>query len=61
MRYEGTMRDLALEPKLQLQPNRPKPELKPQEAIIQVVQADICLTDLQLVKGYNGFSGSAGT
>ncbi len=51
------MRGLVLEQKLHLQQNRPKPELKSQEAIIQVVQAGICSTDLHLVKGYMDFQG----
>ena len=54
------MRALALEQKLHLQHNRPKPELKPQEAIIQVLQAGICSTDLHLVKGYMDFQGVLG-
>ncbi|MCZ6801243.1 MAG: alcohol dehydrogenase catalytic domain-containing protein [Nitrospirae bacterium] len=54
------MRGLVLEPKLHLQLNRPKPELKPQEAIIKVVQAGICSTDLHLIKGYMDFQGVLG-
>lgn len=54
------MRALVLEQKLHLQRNRPKPELKPQEAIIQVVQAGICSTDLHLVQGYMNFQGVLG-
>ncbi len=54
------MRGLVLEQNLHLQMNRPKPEPKPQEVIIQVLQAGICSTDLHLVKGYMDFQGVLG-
>jgi len=54
------MRALVFEQGLRLQTNRPKPEPKPQEAIIQVLQAGICSTDLHLVKGYMDFQGVLG-
>ena len=54
------MRALVLEQNLHLQMNRPKPEPKPQEVIIQVLQAGICSTDLHLVKGYMDFQGVLG-
>jgi len=54
------MRGLVLEKNLNLQTNRPKPERRPQEAIIQVLQAGICSTDLHLVKGYMDFQGVLG-
>jgi len=54
------MRGLVLEQGLCLQENRPKPWGRPQEAIIQVLQAGICSTDLHLVKGYMDFQGVLG-
>jgi len=54
------MRGLVLEQNLNLQMNRPKPERKSQEAIIQVLQAGICSTDLHIVKGYMDFQGVLG-
>ncbi len=54
------MRGLVLEKNLNLQTNRPKPELRPQEAIIQILQAGICSTDLHMVKGYMDFRGVLG-
>jgi threonine dehydrogenase-like Zn-dependent dehydrogenase len=54
------MRGLVLAHGLSLQTDRPKPTPKPQEAIIQVLQAGICPTDLHLVKGYMDFQGVLG-
>ena len=54
------MRGLVLEQGLSLQTKRPKPERRPQEAIIQVLQAGICSTDLHLLKGYMDFQGVLG-
>ena len=54
------MRGLVLEQGLGLQTDRPKPAPSPQEAIIQVLQAGICSTDLHIVKGYMDFQGVLG-
>ena len=54
------MRGLVLAQGLGLQTDRPKPAPKPQEAIIQVLQAGICSTDLHIVKGYMDFQGVLG-
>ncbi|UCH90402.1 MAG: alcohol dehydrogenase catalytic domain-containing protein [Nitrospirota bacterium] len=54
------MRGLVLEQGLCLQMDRPKPEPRPQEAIIRVLQAGICSTDLHIVKGYMDFQGVLG-
>ncbi len=54
------MRGLVLEPNLRLQIDRPKPGAKPEEAIVQVLQAGICSTDLHLMKGYMDFQGVLG-
>ncbi len=54
------MRGLVLGKTLTLQVDRPNPEAKPGEAMIQVLQAGICSTDLHLVKGYMEFQGVLG-
>lgn len=54
------MRGLVLGPGLCLQEDRPKPGGRPQEAVIQVLQAGICSTDLHLAKGYMNFQGVLG-
>jgi threonine dehydrogenase-like Zn-dependent dehydrogenase len=38
----------------------PKPSVGKEQTIIQVIYAGICSTDLELVKGYAGFSGVPG-
>ncbi|MDG2012993.1 MAG: alcohol dehydrogenase catalytic domain-containing protein [Pirellulaceae bacterium] len=38
----------------------PAPELRPNEVLVDVIQAGICETDLQLARGYMGFSGILG-
>ncbi|GJL57651.1 MAG: alcohol dehydrogenase [Nitrospirales bacterium] len=54
------MRGLVLHQKLHLQTDLPLP-LRPQgEARIRVIQAGICSTDLQLLKGYMAFQGVLG-
>ena len=54
------MRALVLENQLTLQTTRPKPNGLPEEALIQVLQAGICSTDLHMVTGYMGFQGVLG-
>ncbi|HBP90252.1 MAG TPA: alcohol dehydrogenase catalytic domain-containing protein [Nitrospirales bacterium] len=54
------MRGLVLHQELQLQANIPCPARQPREARIRVLQAGICSTDLQLVKGYMAFQGILG-
>ncbi len=54
------MRGLVRGQHLQLQQDCPKPQKKPKEAIIQVLQAGICSTDLHIVKGYMDFQGILG-
>ncbi len=55
------MRGLALQHKqLCLQIDRPKPKALPQEAIIQVLKAGICSTDLHMTQGYMDFQGVLG-
>ena len=45
---------------LTFEPDRPEPEVPPLSVRVRVLQAGICETDLQLVKGYMGFAGVLG-
>lgn len=54
------MRGLVLHQKLQLHNDLPLPDRPPLEARIRVIQAGICSTDLQLLKGYMAFQGVLG-
>jgi threonine dehydrogenase-like Zn-dependent dehydrogenase len=54
------MRGLVLHQNLQLSQNLPVPAPNHQEARIRVIQAGICSTDLQLLKGYMAFQGVLG-
>lgn len=54
------MRGLVLHQNLRFETDLPIPQIKPQEALIRVIQAGICSTDLQLTKGYMGFQGVLG-
>lgn len=55
------MKALWLENKqLQLKTNLPIPSPPPGEALVRVLQAGICNTDLELVKGYYPFRGILG-
>lgn len=40
--------------------DRPVPEPRPNEVLVRVLQAGLCETDLQLVRGYMGFRGILG-
>ena len=40
--------------------DRPIPELRPGWALIQVVKAGICATDMEIIRGYGGFQGILG-
>ncbi|HUS94645.1 MAG TPA: alcohol dehydrogenase catalytic domain-containing protein [Patescibacteria group bacterium] len=46
--------------KLSFVSNYPVPEPNPDQALIRVTMAGICSTDLEIVKGYHGFSGILG-
>ncbi len=54
------MRALVFDQDLRLDTNYPKPQPGEGEALIRVLKAGICNTDLELVKGYMGFSGVLG-
>ena len=45
---------------LQLRTNIPIPELSPVEALVRVLRAGICNTDLELIKGYYPYTGIIG-
>lgn len=53
------MRALSLKDKLEFK-EIPKPEPREHEALVKVVKAGICNTDLELIKGYMGFEGVLG-
>jgi threonine dehydrogenase-like Zn-dependent dehydrogenase len=54
------MRALVINNGLRLEMNYPKPTPPKGEALIRVLQAGVCNTDLELVKGYMKFSGVPG-
>jgi threonine dehydrogenase-like Zn-dependent dehydrogenase len=54
------MRALVLNSQLQFNANYSKPPLQHGEALIRVIQAGICSTDLQILKGYMTFEGVMG-
>src|SRR5438876_9869429 len=45
---------------LTLEKNYPRPDLQPGEALIKVLQAGICNTDLEITRGYMAFQGVLG-
>ena len=45
---------------LMLEKRYQEPSLEPGEALIKVLQAGICNTDLEIARGYAGFSGTIG-
>ncbi len=45
---------------LQFRPNLPEPEPAPGEALIKVIRAGICNTDLELLRGYYPYRGVLG-
>ena len=59
--YDGTMKALVLEAgSLRFEADRPEATVPDGSTRVQVTQAGICETDLQLVKGYMGFAGVLG-
>ena len=55
------MRALVLEDEgARLHPDYPRPVVPPGEALIRVLLAGICATDLELIKGYAAFRGVLG-
>ena len=54
------MRAIVLEGDAVYQESRPDPVPGPGEVLVRVLQAGVCETDLQLIKGYMGFRGVLG-
>ncbi len=54
------MKAVIFEKQLRLDQDYPQPVPRSGEALIRVLKAGICNTDLELVKGYMGFSGVLG-
>ena len=54
------MRAIVLGDQAVYQDTRPEPVAKPGEVLVRVLQAGVCETDLQLIKGYMGFRGVLG-
>lgn len=54
------MQALVFDGQLHLENDRPCPEPGPGEALLRVLKAGICNTDVELVKGYLGFQGILG-
>src|SRR5204863_2585213 len=54
------MRALRFDDQLRLVDNEPEPVLATGEALIKLRMAGICQTDLELTRGYMGFSGILG-
>jgi threonine dehydrogenase-like Zn-dependent dehydrogenase len=56
------MRALVLEPggRLHLDAHHQEPVVGPDEALVHVREAGVCATDLELVRGYAGYSGVLG-
>ena len=54
------MRALVLRDQLEFVTDYPVPEPAPGEAVLRVIQAGICNTDLELLRGYKGFHGVLG-
>ncbi len=54
------MRALHFDQTLQYLPDMPEPDLPPGEALIRTRLAGICSTDLEIMRGYMGFTGVLG-
>ncbi|CAG0936335.1 L-iditol 2-dehydrogenase [Thermoflexales bacterium] len=54
------MRALVIDNGLRLEKNYPTPTPPPGEALVRVLQAGICNTDLEILKGYQNFTGVPG-
>jgi alcohol dehydrogenase len=59
-RKRGSMRAVVFDGTLRVVDDCPEPEPKPGWARINVNQAGICKTDLEIMKGYMGFKGILG-
>jgi threonine dehydrogenase-like Zn-dependent dehydrogenase len=54
------MRALVLDGDVHVRPDYPEPIARPGEILVRVLRAGICETDLQLIRGYMGFTGVLG-
>jgi len=54
------MRALYFDQTLQYRPDMPEPDPPPGEALIRTRLAGICNTDLEIMRGYMGFTGVPG-
>jgi threonine dehydrogenase-like Zn-dependent dehydrogenase len=54
------MKAIIFDGKLKVVRNQPTPTPKKGEALIRVLMAGICNTDLEIIKGYQGFKGVLG-
>ena len=54
------MKAVVFDGALEFTADRPEPEARPGWSRVRVIQAGICKTDLELVKGYLGFHGVLG-
>jgi len=54
------MRALVFDKTLSFQPRRDEPSANDGDTLIKISQAGICATDLEITKGYMGFSGVLG-
>src|SRR5215475_8978138 len=55
------MRAVVLEgTQVSMRPDYPRPTPREDEVLVRVLRAGVCETDLQLIKGYMGFSGVLG-
>jgi alcohol dehydrogenase len=54
------MKAIVFDGELRLSANEPKPVPPPGEALIRVLMAGICNTDIEITKGYMGFKGILG-
>lgn len=54
------MRALVFNGELQYRTDYPEPQIRHDEALIKITHAGICNTDLEIIKGYMGFTGVPG-
>jgi alcohol dehydrogenase len=54
------MRALVFDKSLSFQPRHPEPAAAGGDSLVRVRQAGVCSTDLEIVKGYMGFTGVLG-
>lgn len=57
---QASMRAVVFDRRLRFAARYPVPELRPRWARIRVTLAGICQTDMEIIKGYMGFSGILG-